>query len=195
MIDVIIPAVNIRNTGNLLTGTGPHLRHIRHCRSRRTGNQTVPDNDLPSLSPDIGCHRFQEIRISDSYFITSNMNIGCLRKSTDHLIKNIFQSGYSLISLHIKPHSLAESVTMSRHIYFRNNCYATFCRIILQFATFFLSVITSRITDHILGSRKLWISFHLKSPGQLFRQMPMKHIDFKTGKQIYLLFQFFYTDK
>ena len=195
MIDVIITAINIRNTGNLLTGTGPHLRHIRHCRSRRTGNQTIPDNNLPSLSPDIGCHRFQEIRISDSYFITSNMNIGCLRKSTDHLIKNIFQCDNSLISLHIKPHSLAESVTMSRHIYFRNNCYATFCRIILQFATFILSIITSRITNHILGCRKLWISFYLKSPRQFFCQMPVKDINFKTRKQIYLLFQFFYTDK
>ena len=103
-------------------------------------------------------------------------------RSQNYELSPILESSYPFITLHIKPHSLTESIAMPRHIYFRNNCYPTFCRIVLQFATFFLSIITSRITDHILGSRELRIGLYFKPPGQLFCQMPMKDINFKTGK-------------
>ena len=169
------------NSGNTLLGFAtitPKLHHVDLTRLILPSG--IPGNHFFPFITDISHHFGHKLRIGKMHFICSNMEIWNIKRFTN-LIQQEFQDFHSFRTLHIMTESTDKCRTMSGHINLRNQQYLMSFTELGQLSRFLQRVIFTRHTSHIHTIIQHRKDFTFQTPCLIFRQVPMKGIDFKSG--------------
>ena len=195
VVDVIITAINVGQTRNLLSCRTPHLRHVSTCRrGYRHPADGIPHHHSLAFGMNVVGNCLQEIGVCDLLFVGADVDVRRFGKDLAHFVKNVFQFCHALIRLHRMTHSTLKGLTVSGHVYLGNHLYAVVCGKTDNFATFFLCVILADKARHAGGRCQLWVLLHFEAPCLVFGQMPVEGIDLETTHQAYLTLQLIDTN-
>ena len=120
-------------------------------------------------------HVGNEVPIGNFYFISANMQVRQI-VSIDKFCYNVFDNGYSFLTLHICAKSPCKCSAVARHIYFGHESYKAVAAILDQIFNVFFTIIFTLITNHIFCSGELRILLYSNAPRNIFRRMEMKNI-------------------
>ena len=180
--------IDVRNAWSHLSTEAPHLHHINF--TRLIVPTRIPRNNLLTFCTNVRYHFGYKCLVPKIHFICSNMEIRKFCKSFTNFIHQQLQNFHTLRTLHIVTERTHESSTMTWHINFRNQQHVVFFTESHQFLGFLNSIILSLQTGHVHAIVQHRENLAFQTPCLVFSQMPMKHIDFITGKDFNFLLQF-----
>ena len=189
VVGVVVAAVDVGQSAHHLARGGPHLRHVALLGRGRAGHEAVPHHHLLALAAHVVGHGLQEVGIGYPHLVTANVDVGGVGEDLDHFIENLLQGFHALVGLHGEAHGIGEHVAVAGHVDFGNDGHAALSRISLQLATLFLRVIVAGVANHVFVGRELRVSFHLKAPGQLLRQVPVEDVHLEARQLVDFVFQ------
>ena len=194
MVDVMEARIDGGNARLRLASVRPKLCHIYFARF--VVPPRIPRNHFFAQRTHERHHFGNEVRVGKLHFIGSDMDVGNIGKDFGADFRHqFFQDFHSFFRLHIHARGTHKSRAVSRHINFGNKQHIVLAAPIGNFARVGDGVELSGKTLEIGAVGKLRKNLALQSPTLIFRQMPMKSIDFVSGKNFDFAFQFFHRDK
>ena len=120
------------------------------------------------------------------------MEIRKVSKCLTYFINQKFQNLCSFRTLHIMTESTDKGCTVSRHIDFRNQQHVMLLAESYQFLRLLNGIILTLKTSHVYAIIQHRENLAFQTPSLILCQMPMKNINFITGKNFDFLLQLIY---
>ena len=185
MVGVVVAAIDVGLSGDFPSGGAPHLRHIYVKGGEIYALNGVPNHDFTPQSMDFGDDLRQKVGIGDALLVGADVKVGGMGENGGHFLENGVEGGDTLRRLHVETHGADEGFAVAGHVDLGDNGHTALASVGFEGAGFGLRVVLSgeNASWEAVGSQ-LRKGFDLKAPCLVFREVPMKDVDFEARQEV-----------
>ena len=184
VVGVVVAAIDVGLSGDFPSGGAPHLRHIDVKGGEIYALNGVPNQDFTPQSMDFGDHLRQKVGIGDALLVGADVKVGGMGENGGHFLENGVEGGDTLRRLHVETHGADEGFAVAGHVDLGDNGHTALTSVGFEGVGFGLRVVLSGETRHGGGGSQLRKGFDLKAPRLVFREVPMKDVDFEARQEV-----------